>query len=211
MSEELFHKIINDLEKWNYRGRLGLHSNNEPLLDTRIIEFAEYARAHLPNANIYLYSNGTLITVEKLIQLMKHLSYIVIDNYNDDLKLNKNIEEIYEFTEKDGDLRPRVEIHLRKQHEVLSTRGGLSPNNKPQHMFTYSCYLPFVQMVFRPDGKLSQCCCDVFAKKTMADVNISSVQEIWNSEKYKNLRKLIAKGRNKIDICSKCDMKANPY
>lgn len=209
MDENIFYKIIGDLASWDYKGRLGLHSNNEPLLDTRIIDFSEYARKHLPEARIYMYTNGTLMNMDKLKALMKWLSYIVIDNYNDALKLNPNIEEIDAYIKQDEDLNNRVEIHLRKQHEVLSTRGGISPNNQGGKELTYSCYMPFVQMVFRPDGKVSQCCCDVYAKKTMGDVMQSTIKEIWESDKYKNLRRVIAKGRNHIDICRICDMKMN--
>lgn len=211
MEDDIFKKIIDEIALWNYDGRLGLHSNNEPLLDKKIADKAAYAKNKLSNARIYMYTNGSLLTTEKLDELMQYLSYIIIDNYNDKLELNPSIEKIHQHIKDNPDLNSRVQIHLRKQHEVLSTRGGLSPNNSSREIFTYSCYNPFVQMVFRPDGKVSQCCCDVFGRKTMGDVTQQTVQEIWESGKYKNLRKVIANGRQHIDMCARCDMRMNPY
>lgn len=54
MRRDLFEKIIIELQTLNYSGRIGLFSNNEPFLDKRIIDFAKYAREHLPYAYLYL-------------------------------------------------------------------------------------------------------------------------------------------------------------
>ena len=59
MDEALFKKIIDELGEMGYSGRLALHSNNEPFLDPRIVEFTKYAREHVPKAHIYMYTNGT--------------------------------------------------------------------------------------------------------------------------------------------------------
>ena len=48
MSEELYYSIIDQLRDWNYKGHLTLYGNNEPWLDTRIVEFHKYARKQLP-------------------------------------------------------------------------------------------------------------------------------------------------------------------
>ena len=39
MEKELFHSIIDQLRDWGYKGHLTLYGNNEPFLDTRIVEF----------------------------------------------------------------------------------------------------------------------------------------------------------------------------
>ena len=39
------------LRDWDYRGHLTLYGNNEPWLDTRIVELHKYAREQLPNAS----------------------------------------------------------------------------------------------------------------------------------------------------------------
>lgn len=44
MKEELFYKIIDDLCNIKYTGVISLFSNNEPLLDTRLLKFLKYAK-----------------------------------------------------------------------------------------------------------------------------------------------------------------------
>ena len=58
MTRELFTNIVDQLEKLQYSGRFTTFSNNEPLLDGRIIEFNKYAREHLPKARIHMYTIG---------------------------------------------------------------------------------------------------------------------------------------------------------
>lgn len=70
MDTELFEKIINELSELDYSGRLALHSNNEPFLDARIIDFARYAHEKLPHAFIYMFTNGTLLTLEKFLAII---------------------------------------------------------------------------------------------------------------------------------------------
>ena len=45
IEDELYYSIIDQLADWGYRGHLTLYGNNEPWLDTRIVEFHEYARS----------------------------------------------------------------------------------------------------------------------------------------------------------------------
>ena len=52
MEDELFYSIIDQLADWNYKGHLTMYGNNEPWLDTRIVEFHKYAREKLPEAFI---------------------------------------------------------------------------------------------------------------------------------------------------------------
>ena len=58
MAEQVFRKIIDDLASHRSSGFLALYSNNEPLLDRRIFDFAAYARQALPRATISIFTNG---------------------------------------------------------------------------------------------------------------------------------------------------------
>ncbi|ADL34904.1 radical SAM domain-containing protein [Butyrivibrio proteoclasticus B316] len=99
MSVELFKDIIGQLEEMQYSGRLTTFSNNEPLLDDRIIEFNKYAKEHLPKARIHMYTNGTLFTLDKFKELVEVLDELIIDNYNQELQLIKPVKEIVEYCE----------------------------------------------------------------------------------------------------------------
>ena len=205
MTDEMFYSIVAQLKALNYKGLVGLSSNNEPFLDNRIIDFAKHVRQELPEAEVVLYTNGTLLTLEKFLDIMPSLNQMVIDNYSDDLKLFDNVKEIHEHTLKDRTYYEKVEIHIRKQTEVLSTRAGQSPNNKKQKTLDVSCTLPYLRMTIRPDGKISLCCNDAQGKLTLGDLEKQSLVEIWRSETYKGIRQNLRNGRKFIPLCEFCD------
>ena len=202
MPDELFKKIINELSMMNYSEALGLFSNNEPFLDERITDFAKYAREKLPNAFIHLYTNGTLLTFEKFIEIIKYLNYMVIDNYNDDKKINNpELQKIYNYLQEHPELKSnniaydgkKVYFAFRLQNEILTSRGGQAPNKTSglnKKFLNEFCTRLFFQFIIRPTGKISLCCNDALGKYTMGDLNKQTIKEIWNSEEYKRLLNL---------------------
>ena len=206
MTKELFEKIIGELENLDYGGELSLFSNNEPLLDERIIELSKYAREHLPKARIHMFSNGTLFTLEKFKQLIPYLDELIIDNYRQDLKLIKPSQEIKEYVEQHEELRKKVTIVLRKPQEILTTRGGDAPNRKEMKSYPEAkCALPFQQMIIRPDGKVSLCCNDPMGKNTLGDINKETLEEVWFGQRYKIIREALSQGRENWNHCKYCD------
>lgn len=207
MTEELFKKIIDELQELNYDGKIALFSNNEPFLDGRIIEFQKYARNRLPKAFFYLYTNGTVFTLNKFIEIVDYLDEIFIDNYNQNLDLIPNVKRIVEYCEEHIELKSKVTVMLRKPKEVLTNRGGDAPNSSicEGKFGKDSCVLPFRQLVIRPDGKVSLCCNDPLGKYTLGDLSCEKIIDVWYGEKYRKLREKIVLGRENIDKCKGCD------
>lgn len=207
MSIELFTTIVKQLQQLDYRGVVGLYSNNEPLLDERLEELARIAKQHLPSATIQIYTNGTLLTLDRFQDLMQYLDHMYIDNYNDTLKLITPVQKVHDYCVKNKVYLNKVRIRLRKLHDVLSTRGGQAPNRKDEQIepLDISCLLPFRQMIVRPDGKVSFCCNDALGKHTLGDLAIQSIEEVWNGEIYKTIRKNIIQGRSLLPLCKGCD------
>lgn len=207
MEWSLFYKIINELSELNYSGQLSLYSNNEPFLDDRILDMHEYARKKVPKARMYLFTNGTLLTLEKFKRLMNYLDELIIDNYNQQLRLIPNSIKIKEYCESHPELIKKVTISIRKPKEMLANRGSEVPNRKEEISYeNYTCVNPFVQMIVRPDGKVSLCCNDSLGKNTMGDLNINSLEEIWYGEMFGKARKAIKNGRQNWPICKYCDV-----
>lgn len=205
MKEELFYKIIDDLCNIKYTGVISLFSNNEPLLDTRLLKFLKYAKNKLPNATHALYTNGILLNNQKYEELTDLLDLLVIDNYNDDLIIRDEIEEIIE-NKKERYKGCKVLLQNRKKNQVLLNRGGLAPNQKAEMKYTSPCMLPYMQMVVRPDGKVSRCCQDAYGNETLGDLSEESVMEIWQGEKYNVFRKRLHKNRAEVPYCCNCDV-----
>jgi len=174
MDEHLFFKIIDELEQLCFAGRIALFSNNEPLLDDRLIPFSKYTREHLPDAQVHLFTNGTLLTIDRFLELIPYLDELIIDNYNQQLQMIPPVKKIKEYIEgvQDPILRKKVKILLRKPNEILSSRGGDAPNRKHiMDVTDETCALPFCQMIVRPSGKVSLCCNDPYGKNTLGDLN----------------------------------------
>lgn len=116
MEESLFYSIIDQLHDWDYKGHLTLYGNNEPYLDTRVLEFHKYCREKLPECFIFLSTNGLLLTVEKVKEIIPYLDQLIINNYCRDMKLHDNVKEIYEYAKahpeefKDVDLLDRKSV-----------------------------------------------------------------------------------------------------
>jgi len=65
-----------------------------------------------------------------------------------------------------------------------------------------------VRLWFNPvatwDGKVLPCCFDKDADHVMGDLNKESLRDIWMGEKFRNFRKALLTGREKIGICTNC-------
>lgn len=205
MDDNLFFDIINQLHDMDYCGSIGLYSNNEPLLDKRLEKFAEYARIKLPNAVLYIDTNGTLLNQERFERLMRSLDYMIIDNYSDDLQYIPQINSLLPIIES-KEYSSRVYVCLRKQNELLNNRGGISENRtKSIFKMKSGCVFPFEQMVIRPDGKISLCCNDATGELTLGDLNENTISEIWENEAFSMIRTKMLNGRQNITKCQSCD------
>ena len=211
MPTELFYKIIADLVAIDYSGMLSIFSNNEPFLDERILDFYRYAKTRLPKATTSIFTNGSLLTLEKFVELTKWCDTITIDNYNDAKVVNDNLKEIYDYLQIHVELKKRVNFSLRLQNQVLTSRGGQAPNKKNVKYEKERCLLPYRMLVIRPTGKVSLCCNDALGKYTLGDVSKQSVIELWNSEDYKKIRReMLLHGRKNLLLCTNCDTRTSP-
>ena len=206
MSDELFVSIVMQLEEIGYDGKLSLFSNNEPLLDKGIVWKYKYAKEHVPDAKLQLFTNGTLMTLDLFKELAKYADEIVIDNYMEDLSLLDPVRKVSEYCECHPELKNKVTIALRNPHEILSSRGGDAPNRENVISFENDrCNLPFEEMIIRPDGKLSLCCCDPYGRTTLGDLTKQTLLEAWFGEKYRKVREALFKGRSNYEHCKNCD------
>ncbi len=209
MTNDLFERIINQLADLNYTGKLALFSNNEPFLDQNIIWKHRYAREKLPHARMHLFTNGTLLTIEKFVQIVEYLDELVIDNYQQELKLIKPCQEIVKYCERHPELKKKVTIVLRKPKEILTSRGGDAPNRKKLISYeTLRCILPYRQLIIRPDGKVSLCCNDPYGKNTLGDLKNETIMEVWFNDRFKMVRQCLLDGRQNWEHCKYCDVLA---
>jgi MoaA/NifB/PqqE/SkfB family radical SAM enzyme len=208
IDDDLYKNIIDQLADWGYKGHLTLYGNNEPLLDTRIIEFHKYCREKLPEAFLFMSTNGLILTIDKVKEVAPYVDQLIINNYCMDMKLHKNVEEIYEYAKSHPEEFKDVEIliQMRYMEAVLTNRAGSAPNKKNEtKIITETCLMPFTDVFIFPDGRMGICCCDNFEVTNMADLKTVPIKEAWNSDAYKQLREKIKDGRQNWPFCKYCD------
>jgi len=65
------------------------------------------------------------------------------------------------------------------------------------------CAIPWMHLNFEPNGKVVPCCLTSYHDYYAGDLNTHTIQEIWNSDNMKNLRKEMINGE-KPKICETC-------
>lgn len=206
MSEELFYKIISDLEEINYSGYLNLYVNNEPLIDNRIEDWYIYAKTHLPNAKMLLYTNGILLNLERFERVIPVIDKCIINNYSERLKLHSNLKELLQYVKKNEKFWNKdITIQVRYIKEILTNRAGVAPNKQKKYKNHMICVMPYTDMTIYPDGTVGLCCSDALEKTNYGNVNNISIKELWESKIYQQLRETIGKDRSSYYFCEGCD------
>ncbi len=208
MEDSLFYNIIDQLHDWNYKGHLTMYGNNEPWLDTRIVEFHKYAREKLPDSYIFMSTNGLLLDIEKVKSIVPYVNQLIINNYCLDMKLHDNLKEIWDYVKKNPEEFKDVDILIQMRYikAVLTNRAGSAPNKQAtQKVIKETCLMPYTDMWITPDGRLGICCCDNFEVTELANLNDVSLPEAWNTAKYQQLRNLVKDGRHNYPFCKHCD------
>lgn len=97
MSMETFEKIIDDFAQFNYSNLIYLYDINEPLLDKRMPDFIQIVAQKLPNAQIYIFSNGDLANIDIVKEYFEkgltHFVFSLHDHKNDE-KIKQIMSEI---------------------------------------------------------------------------------------------------------------------
>ncbi len=153
-------------------------------------------------------TNGLLLNVDKVKAIVPYLDQLIINNYCLDMKMHDNVRVIYEYVKahpqefKDVDIL----IQIRYLKEVLTNRAGSAPNKQSKgKVIKETCLMPYTDMWIMPNGKMGICCCDNFETTELADLNKVSLQEGWNSVKYRELRDAVRDGRHNYPFCKYCD------
>ena len=69
-----------------------------------------------------------------------------------------------------------------------------------------SCKKILREMFIYVNGRVTLCCWDTSERAIVGDINHEQVLSVWNGEKIRHFRKLLAEGlREKIPLCSRCD------
>jgi len=206
MEVSLFGKIIEQLMALKYKGRISFHFYNEPLLCPDLDSFTAAVRRALPECFLELYTNGTLLTLERL----ETLSQLGVSKFT----VTRHAEsEHYPFEALLPTLAPDLRRKIRYQKPetlLLTNRGGLMkgvgactqipPLDAP-------CFITSCALVITAQGNVIPCFEDYLEKNVMGNLQEMTLLEIWNSEKYRQFRTSLktAGNRQTHPVCRDCN------
>ena len=196
MTEKILNKIIKDLKKINFKGKIFLYLMNEPTLDKRIFKWISKIRKEFRENIINISTNATLIDEDYIQRLFAvGLSDLDISCYS------TKILDRYISLKSD-----KIHIHNFINPEtvgILYNRGG-NVNIGKGNIGGF-CERPFEQMYIKWNGKAVLCCSDYKSEVVMGDVNKNTLSEIWNNGIYKKYREHLIEGKRDLPLCNRCN------
>lgn len=203
MEEKVYFKIMDDLKKMDFKGRISPYDFNEPTLDKRLPDWIKRTREMFPGNNIMIASNGIAIDQDYVRMIhSKGLSQILITCY---------FKETYE---KFKDMEDGIKVRLLKVFEqdrskIFMNRGG-NIDVGQKVLVHRICPKGLVQVMINYLGDMVLCCSDYYYTTVAGNVMNEDVQKLWNCKKFKQIREYLSKGeREKIALCSQCNFLRN--
>ncbi len=197
MSDEVYHRILEELSKINFDGRISYHFYNEPLLRDDLEYLITQSSERLPDAHQVLFTNGDFLSEERYHRLKEvGVNHFIITRHS-----SISIPE-----------RP-LQTVLFPDELQMTNRGGGIPHLSMgiQEISTLPCYASSEMLVITFNGDIVQCYEDAKRLKVMGNIMESSIENIWYSDNFCRLRQLLMEGRRKEGgtICSRCNNQAH--
>lgn len=208
MDEGVFNNVIQQLKKLDWHGKLFMCVNNEPFMDKRILDFSRYAKRELRDIKIVMISNGTLISIGMLDEMVGVVDQITINDYSEQYKLSSHIRKLYQHIKKKPEKFRNMQIVINRRYakEILATRAGAAPNKPTKKVnINIPCLYPFTDLIVFPEGKVGICCNDCFEVTDFGNVMQDGIEKIWNNPSFRGVREAMRNGR-KYPFCRECDV-----
>jgi hypothetical protein len=230
MSDELIHRLIDEMAEWKVPFFFSPFKVNEPLLDSRLIPICQEVNNLVPKAALRIFTNGQALTPDKIegIASLDRVAVLWIS-------LNSHIKEEYEaLMSLDFDMTLKRLDYL---HSVdfpfpvmLSTVGF---PNEPFRRFCFDRWPKFQSVAIKRDawidftnpqddvvpdttcgrwfelsimatGKVSLCCMDGTGEYAIGDVTNSTMLEVYNAPHWRDRREKMLSRKLVGSPCSRC-------
>jgi radical SAM protein with 4Fe4S-binding SPASM domain len=203
MKVEIYEMLMLQLQKISFKGRISYDFYNEPMLSPQLENFVAMARNYLPGTTIELYSNGTLLTLERYRALLKvGVDKFIITKHEDiyDYVFEKTLLQLNESEREKLDYRGFSDINL-------TNRGGVLSHIRPDvKTYLLPCKVPSMMLTVTVKGNVVPCFEDFYQKNQMGNIMEKDIIEIWRSRPYEDFRASLKRGlRHKYEACKDCN------
>ena len=192
MSRTVLDRLLSELERLEFSGRVSYHFYNEPLLHPDLDTVIAEVKSRLPGARHVLYTNSERLDEKKYWQLRTAgVGLFVVTSHRRRL------------------IPPRdAQVVLEPDDLKLTNRGGaLGAAPEPLRVL---CHLPSTLLVVTVTGDVLLCYEDYYRTQVMGNVMEKPLDEIWYSPRFVSLRRSLAEGkRADTPICRSCNNTAH--
>lgn len=227
MEQDLYEKIVDEATRLPNLMMFHPMLTGEPFLDKRFMERLRFARTRLPNVEIEIYTNGTLLTDEiiyqlqgmPLLRLSVSLNGLKPETRKKVMGLNDYWAVVQSFK-----LMERLNIKYRatmvaypeiSQEEVAAfiESGGTAIRYQSWAGTQYpyerrrwtACPRAINQMTVLYTGDVCLCCFDPFGEINFGSLKTETIEEVWNSSRHKEYQTMHKQGRgHELPKCEAC-------
>ena len=202
MEPLLFEKIMKELALNAYQGSISYEFYNEPMLAKNFEWFVKTTRQYLPHNRIDLYTNGTLLNLEKFRTIRSlGVSRFIVTKH-------QGIESyLFDHTFASlSDEEKSVVLYQSYKDLNLTNRGGTVKAGPENPLHLTPCLIPEFLMVVTVLGNVLPCFEDFHEENIMGNIGELSLAEIWEGEKFKDFRSHLKKGLRHLESpCKNCN------
>ena len=205
MTWSCYTRTVDQLVEIGYNGRVALMVSNEPLLEDRLRDMVVYARKASPRLFLDITTNGKLLTLAKVDELLgAGLDNVNINDYREDrdkrpMGLSENLEPIRAAYGNN----PKVTFQYRRTDEQLPNYGGNIKQVTDGTGLGF-CNFPFRKVVVSYSGDVLLCCNDFLYNTCFGNVMSGQIDECWNHPRMNEIRIGLLAGR-RMSLCARCN------
>ena len=217
ISPSLHSKLINDLEKEDYKGVIRYSGFVEPMLDKNIYNLISETKEKLQFSRIEIVTNGDVLNIPRLKRLFKSgLSTLLISVYDgpEDAKKFEKMCKDANLTKSQYVIRHRYYSEKQDFGLTISNRAGMMENAKYKigslkEPSKDKCFYPSYTFFMDYNGDVLMCPHDWGKKIILGNMKESTFKEIWTSKKAILIRRRLKSSDRNFSPCNVCDVKGD--
>ena len=211
---EVYEGVMKDLNKVGFKGGIIYSGFSESFLYKHIEEVIKISKEQCPESRIEMITDGDFLTIDKLNTVFEAgLTRLDVSVYDGPDKVKP-----FEDLRVEAGLN-KEQFHIRERWYAPEEHFGISGLNnraganimaeinvnKLDTPLKRKCFYPFYQIMVDFDGAVLLCNNDWDKRLILGNVKETSILDIWNSKKYKDVRENLANANRNHSPCNRCD------
>ena len=204
---------MKDLSKERFRGGILYSAFSEPILYKHLEEVIKITKEQCPEARIEMVTNGDHLTMDKLNKIFAAgLTQISVSLYDgpeqvkpfEDMRLKAGLNK-EQFDIRKRWFKPEKHFGINLTNR---TGANIMPDikvNKLNTALKRKCFYPFYQVLIDYDGAVLLCNHDWHKRLILGNVKEISILDVWDSKKYKEVRRRLTGANRNHSPCNICD------